>query len=144
MLDSPIAEFVNAGMNRRTVLLVDQDEAVMTALRELLTAAGYTVVPCRCFEEARRYLQIECPNAIVSQLRLGAFNGLHLVSLARRTAPTIAAVVYSGRADSGIGRDASSEGATYLDRETLIANLIPHLGGAARDQASRDATQFAR
>ena len=129
-------------MNRRTVLLVDQNEAVMTGLRELLTAAGYTVVPCRCFEDGRRYLQIECPDVIVTELRLGAFNGLHLVLLAKQKAPTIAAVVYSGRADSGIGRDASSEGATYLDKETLIADLIPHLGGATQNQLERStATQ---
>ena len=100
------------------------------------------MVPCRCFEDGRRYLQIECPDVIVTELRLGAFNGLHLVLLAKQKAPTIAAVVYSGRADSGIGRDASSEGATYLDKETLIADLIPHLGGATQNQVGRStATQ---
>jgi DNA-binding NtrC family response regulator len=114
-------------MDRRTVLLVDQNESVLNRLVEIVTAAGHTAVPCRSFEEGRRYLRRETPHAIVTELRLGAFNGLHLVLLARQNAPEIAAVVYSGHADSGMRSDAVSGGASYLDRDTLLANLMPHL-----------------
>jgi DNA-binding NtrC family response regulator len=123
-----IARPINRGfMSRRTVLLVDQNENLLARLGEVIAAAGYQAVVCGCFEEGRCYLNRETPDAIVTGLRLGAFNGLHLVLFAKQKAPGIAAIVYSGRADSGIGRDAASTGATYLDEETLLATLIPLL-----------------
>jgi DNA-binding NtrC family response regulator len=124
---------VNVSVSRCTVLLVDPDEAVRTGLGRILAAAGHAVVICRGFEEGRRYLETQIPHAIVTDVRLGAFNGLHLVSLAKQKAPTIAAVVYSGHEDSGIGSDAVMQGATYLDKDTLAAHLISHLERAIRE-----------
>jgi DNA-binding response OmpR family regulator len=114
-------------MFRHTVLVVDTHEPLLTRLVEILTAAGHHVVSCRCFEDGKRYLQRETPHAIVTELRLGAFNGLHLILLARQKAPDIAAVVYSGSEDSGIRLDAASGGACYLDKETLPGSLLAHL-----------------
>src|SRR4051794_36641536 len=114
-------------MNRRTVLLVDTDETVLTGLAEILGTAGHTVVSCRCFEDGKRYLQTDTPHAIVADVRLGAFNGLHLVLLAKDRAPSTTAVLYSGQEDSGLSGEAAATGATCLEKGTLSTRLIPHL-----------------
>ena len=116
-------------VNSPTVLLVGSDEALLTGLAEMLAASGHTVVACPCFDEAKRYLQTATPHAIVTDVRLGAFNGLHLVLLAKEKAPATTAIVYSGREDSGLRQDAATSGATYLEKEMLSVGLLAHLHG---------------
>jgi DNA-binding NtrC family response regulator len=114
-------------MDERTVLLVDCDQAQLNGLGEMIAAGGYTVVSCHDFDSGRRYLQTHTLGAVVTDLRLGAFNGLHLILLAKQTAPAVAAIVYSGREDSGMRQEAVLGGATYLEKETLRSSLLPHL-----------------
>ena len=114
-------------MNRRTVLLVGSDETLLIGLAEMLAAAGHTVVCCRCFEEGKRYLQTDTPHAIVTDVRLGAFNGLHLVLLAKEKEPATTAIVYSGR--GGLGPPAGGRNQRcHLFREgDVVCRLLPHL-----------------
>jgi DNA-binding NtrC family response regulator len=121
------SHLIERTMTERTVLLVDCDEAQLAGLADMVAAGGYPVVSCRCFEAARQYLQAHTPSAIIADVRLGAFNGLHLVLLAKQTAPDVTAIVYSGREDSGIRQEAAVGGATYLERETLSTSLIVQL-----------------
>ncbi len=114
-------------MNERTVLLVECDEAQLSGLGEMIAAGGYTVVSCRDFDSGRHYLQTHTPWAVVTDVRLGAFNGLHLVLLAKQKAPAVKAIVYSGQEDSGIRQEAALGGASYLEKETLRSSLLPHL-----------------
>jgi DNA-binding NtrC family response regulator len=116
-------------MNSPTVLLVGSDEALLTGLAEMLAASGHTVVSCPCFDEAKRYLQTATPHAIVTDVRLGAFNGLHLVLLAKERAPATTAIVYSGREDCGLRQEAATSGATYPEKEMLSVGLLAHLHG---------------
>jgi DNA-binding NtrC family response regulator len=111
----------------RNVLIVDENETLLAVLAEMIAAAGHNVVSCRCFEEGRRHLYTGKTHAIVSSVRLGDYNGLHLVLLARALAPEITAVVYSDGLDSGILEDAGMAGATHLCQDALRIRLLSHL-----------------
>jgi DNA-binding response OmpR family regulator len=109
------------------VLLVDCNPTHLAALCASLTAAGYAVVPCSDFHAGKQYLGTKTPNALVTDLRLGSFNGLHLVLIAAQHEAVPTMVVYSGRDDDGMRREALLAGASYLEKPTLNSSLVPHL-----------------
>jgi ActR/RegA family two-component response regulator len=102
-----------------TVLVVDDNLSFATELGNRLRRHNVRAVVCRDFESAREYLARESPQALVTQLRLGAFNGLHLVLIAKQRAPGIAAFVYSTYDDPVLRADAVGCGAIYMDGSTL-------------------------
>jgi DNA-binding NtrC family response regulator len=110
-----------------SVLLTENSGSLLAALQELLTGAGHSVVACRSFEEARDYLHEHAPDAIVSGVRLGAFNGLHLLLLAKERAPGVVAIIYSGCEDSAMRTEIVGWGAEFVDRERLAEDLLPVL-----------------
>ena len=59
------------------VLLVDTDRASDT--ERALTSAGHVVTRTFGFAEAKQSLQTAPPDLLMTDVRLGAYNGLHLV-----------------------------------------------------------------
>ena len=112
-------------MDARTALLVEDNPALLSGLMELLEGAGVDVVACRNFQDAREYLQAHTPQVMVTDLRLGAYNGLHLVLLARQRASDMSVIVYSAHADAALRAEAHSFGAVFLEKDQLLTDLIP-------------------
>lgn len=81
---------------------------------ELLTRWGLRVQACSTFEEARAALIREPSDALIVDIRLGAFNGLHLAHLARAQNAAMTVVVVSGFDDSVLRAEAASINASYL------------------------------
>ena len=96
------------------VLIVDDDERLLGLLDRWITAAGYDVVTCTRFEDARRYLATNAPAILLAEVRLGAFNGLQLVLVAKGANPAVGAIVLSGYDDPVLRREAKVQGAFYL------------------------------
>jgi DNA-binding NtrC family response regulator len=107
---------VNAETARKDVLLVDDDRAVLNLLQQWLTSAGYSVVACDQFEEAKRHLENASPDVLVTDVRLGAFNGLQLVIVAKEQSANVAAVVMSAYDDPMLRKEANQCGAGYLNK----------------------------
>ena len=109
------------------VLVVDDDRAVLRLLEQWLTRAGYAVVACDRFETAKQHLCETPPDVLMADVRLGAFNGLQLVILAKEQAPDTVAIAMSGVDDPILRRDAAQCGAGYLSkpfsREQVMASL---------------------
>jgi DNA-binding NtrC family response regulator len=114
-------------MSERTVLVVEPNATLSKSLCELLVSAGHAVVACSSFGEGKEYLNANTPDAIIARIRLHAFNGLHLVLLAKRRTPGIPAVVYSGSQDASLEREAEGWGVRYFDESMLVARLLPYL-----------------
>ena len=68
---------------RRRILVVHAAETPLAddvaALAGRLAVAGCSVTVLTDFREARRYIADAAPDAVLTDLRLGAHNGLHLV-----------------------------------------------------------------
>ena len=85
-------------MNARVgsdALLVLVDDAERAARVRFLHEVGYTVTSTPSFDEARRHLQETPPRVLISDVRLGACNGLHLAILVTHS-PTAVILIDAG------------------------------------------------
>ena len=106
------------------VLLVDDEPALLDAMRQAFEGAGRDVVACRSFEEARSRLLSEDFDAMVTDVRLGAFNGIQLAVIARDRNRSMAIVVFSGFDDPVLREEAAHLGATYVVKPVTAEHLL--------------------
>src|SRR5215470_8776453 len=78
----------------RRVLLVEPDGVLLAAFAATLASTA-TVEDHAGFETARERLNTFAPDLLVTNLQLGAFNGLHLVYLLQSRRPITRALVYT-------------------------------------------------
>jgi DNA-binding response OmpR family regulator len=95
----------------KKVLLVEDDDANRTLLARLIRKEGYEVLTAATFLEGRRLLQTEHPDLLITDVRLGEFNGLQLIVGVRERTPTIVLTAY---ADAVIEAETRKAGARYL------------------------------
>jgi len=103
------------------ILIVDDDEATRTGLKQLLERAGYKVTVAGTFAEGRFALSQSTPNLLIADVRLGEFNGLHLVATNPQSIPTI---IVTGYPDPVLKADAHRFGAEYLVKPVSPAALM--------------------
>jgi DNA-binding NtrC family response regulator len=106
---------VTAPSTSKTVLLVDDDPGVLNLVQQWLSSAGYTVIACDRFETAKQHLAKQVPDILVTDVRLGAYNGLQLVILAKQQGQ-VAAVVMSAFDDPTLRKEAAQSGAGYVNK----------------------------
>jgi two-component system, sensor histidine kinase len=78
------------------VLLVEDDELVLTTTAQLLEELGAHVTQARSAEDALRRLERESFDLIIADYRLPGSSGADLVSRARQRRPDIAAAIITG------------------------------------------------
>jgi DNA-binding NtrC family response regulator len=103
-----------AKFESRTILLVDTRIAALRRTSDLLRRAGHYVVEAASFDDAKKFLATRTPALVISGLRLAAFNGLHLVHLARLNRPEMSAIIVSSGADAVLQSEAERVGASLL------------------------------
>jgi CheY-like chemotaxis protein len=107
------------------ILVVDTDNAALASLVDLLRGAGYKATGAATFETARQLLETALFDLLITDVRLMAHNGLHLVVRCRvlHRAPT--AIVLSSVPNAFDEAEAGRLGASYLakpvDPKTLLA-----------------------
>jgi DNA-binding response OmpR family regulator len=87
----------------------------------LLEEAGYDVFLASSFEEGRQKLRDRSPDLLIIDVRLGAFNGLQLISTGQLHIPTI---VVTGFDDTVLRADAGGFGASYVVKPIKPAALL--------------------
>jgi len=113
---------------RSLVVAVDDDASVLALLERMLTSWGFRVRPFSRFEDARASLIAEPPFALVADVRLGEYNGLQLIHLAREVNPKAILVALSGFDDPVVRDDAERAGAVaYLVKPTELHRLRDYL-----------------
>src|SRR5437773_7527576 len=85
------------------VLLVDPDPRMFGDVEQALKSVATTDV-CHTFRSAHAALFARAPDLIVTNLRLEAYNGLHLVYLAAAFGLRTRSVAYTERPDLGFAR----------------------------------------
>ncbi len=118
----------------RTVLVVDSDSAARATTLECLRGAGYRASGVDTFHAARPLLVSLQPDALIADVQLGAFNGLHLVMLRRAEHPEATSVVTHASSDPVLQREALQFDAPYLVKpvrpEVLLDTLAARLAGS--------------
>lgn len=120
---------------------------------DALARAGFFAEPVASFLDARQRLVDTEPEAIVTDVHLGDYNGLHLVAIAQVEYPRTTCLVVGPR-DSALQAEAYHLGARYLVEpveherltavlEELVANPRPQRRWPRRRPASEVATVVA-
>src|ERR1700704_5347136 len=97
-----------------TVLVVDVDLEALSAMCAVLADGGYEVMRASSFTEARQLLVLGRPDALITAVRLGGFNGLHLVIRGRSTFPDIVAIVTHPGPDALLQADIAGQHAVWM------------------------------
>jgi DNA-binding response OmpR family regulator len=118
------------------VLVVEPDEAALSNMVWAFRQAGHNVMGVTGFEEARRQILLSPVDVIVSRARLGLFNGLHLVHLARSQNPRVYPVILSEGPDAALEQEVVALGGTLIpgpvsgDALASLVTLLVNSGGA--------------
>jgi DNA-binding NtrC family response regulator len=110
-----------------TALIAEPSQTFRVSLEAMLEAAGLLVIGRSSLDDARRDVSERTPSLVVTNLKLGSFNGVHLVYLARLANPLAVCVVYGepDRAD-----EVQRAGAIYVEQSGIkaaLADILPTL-----------------
>jgi DNA-binding response OmpR family regulator len=101
----------STGAHTALVVEPSPSDAVWIAL--MLSELGFRVVVSDSFQDARAQLASP-PSLLVTELRLGEYNGLHLVLSGKSAHPQLKALVTSRINDPVLYSEAEQLGATYV------------------------------
>ncbi len=120
------------GPSVNRILVVDDDPASLAGMVELLRRSGYEASGASGFDDAKRVLSIEPPDLLIVDVRLGAFNGLHLVVRQRALYPDRPIIVITGFYDAMLEAEATRQGAAYVAKPiepgaflAMVARMLP-------------------
>ena len=115
----------------KTLMVVDDDRQVLRYLTETLREEGYNTVACERYQDAKGMIGSARPDLLVTDIRLGAYNGLQLALYAQNRYPGIPVIVLTGYEDPTLREEASKSGATFLvkpvRREMLLKTIADRL-----------------
>jgi hypothetical protein len=98
---------------RPRALAISSDVQRRDIYSHWLTSAGFNVVFCDGFADAKSILDARPPELLVTEIRLGSYNGLHLVIRGHVRNPEMRAIVI-GPWDPVLAAEAHRERATFL------------------------------
>jgi len=112
------------------ILVVDDDRLVLKYLTEILQDAGYDTLACSRFQDAKALLATTRPSLLLTDVRLGAFNGLQLGFFAQDHHPGLPIDVLTGYEDPTLREEAARTGAAFLIKPVTRAALLDAVGRA--------------
>jgi DNA-binding NtrC family response regulator len=108
-----------------SILIVDDDLPLLEALERAFKEANQQqVVALASFQDAKSALRARHFDVLITDVRLGAFNGLQLAGLAREIHPDIRLIVFSGFDDPVLRQDAERLGGVYLVKPVTSSYLL--------------------
>jgi DNA-binding response OmpR family regulator len=110
-------ESTNAQRTGPTALVVEPSLADALFLVSSLSDLGFRVTVCDNFQDAKTRL-LAAPALLVTELRLGEYNGLHLVFRAKSVRAETAAIIRTQIADPLLQLEAERMGATFVLKTT--------------------------
>jgi hypothetical protein len=123
-------------MTKQVVLLVEPNLHVADIIEESIRPLAQVYHHAE-FESARRRLGAMRVDFVVSNLRLGAFNGLHLVYAASADTPA-RCIVYTDDREPALAQDVRRAGAFYETTDRLPVTLTMYLGSSLPPSDRRD------
>jgi DNA-binding response OmpR family regulator len=120
------------------VLLVEPDGTLRARLREC--ARPFAQVDGDTgFRRARTRLLSQAYDWLVTNVRLGEYNGLHLMHLAATAGLRARILIYADRPDVALAREAHRAGAFFVTREAVPRALRACLEGLLPNHDRRNA-----
>ena len=124
----------------KEILLVDPEVGGVGAVEAALGLAADIEI-CTNFQTARARLLQRPPDLLITNLRLEAYNGLHLVLLAARTRTRC--IVFSTHEDLGMAREVQAAGAFFELSDRLPQVLESYVNATLPQHDRRDVAKLA-
>src|ERR1700739_4334071 len=102
---------MNTGHNSRLLAIVDDDESVQLALRDLIESDG---LPAICFGSAEQFLDSQARSkaaCLIADIRMPGMSGLELQAKLKADQCRIPVIFVTAHGDAGIRIHAMREGA---------------------------------
>jgi FixJ family two-component response regulator len=96
------------------VLLVNANGEVLERTERNLTCAGFSVAAVTSFDEGKRLLEAIEPDMLIADVRLGAFNGLHLAVRSHVDRPERPVFITNPSPDPIVEREAARCSARFI------------------------------
>lgn len=125
-----------------TILLVDDDIVVLSALSKLLGQFGYTVSGASNSVAARGYVANDKMrfDLIVTDVVMPGINGMEFLTAVKKTFPDVPVIVVTGHADEHTTDEALGFGAfAYLVKPLNTRELVDTIERALRSSARTSA-----
>ena len=97
-----------------SVLVVDSSLADLISTAAALSAGPFDVTTAASFEQAKNIIAKRAPDLLVAAVRLGEYNGLHLVLRGKAVKPQMAAIVTCPAADPVLCAEADAMRTTFV------------------------------
>jgi len=123
--------------SRMHILLVEPDGAARGILQAAASVFAHVESHGR-FDTARARVTLTLFDFLVTNVRLGDYNGLHLVYLRSPGRGAPCAIVYSDNRDPGLAREAQRAGAFYEVGTCLPVTLAAYVTGTLPVRDRRD------
>ncbi len=114
----------------KRIFVVDDDRQVLKFLTEMLQEAGYDTVACERYQDAKGLLAASRPDLLLTDIRLGAYNGLQLGIFARQQHPGLPVIVLTGYEDPTLRDEALRAGAQFLVKPVTRLMLLDAISTA--------------
>ncbi|MEK8034041.1 EAL domain-containing protein [Ideonella sp. DXS29W] len=129
-------EMTHRHSHQRTLLLVDDEENILSALRRLVRRDGYRVLTASSGQEGLTLLRAHHVDVIISDQRMPGMTGVEFLRQAKLEYPDTIRMTLSGYTDLQSIIDAVNEGAVYkfLTKPWDDALLREHIAQAFRQR----------
>ena len=107
-----------------SALVVEPNSSDMMLLVSALTSAGFTVRGTDNFKDAGHLLVEAPPSMLVTEIRLGAYNGLQLAYRGKSMKPPMTIVLTSAYRDPVLERDVERIGATFVLKPVTARDFL--------------------
>src|ERR1700679_1975628 len=97
----------------RTLLIVDDEDAVRRALTRALRSDGYRMLTAGSGEEGLALLEREPVEVVISDHRMGALSGIEFLKKVRERLPDTLRILLTGFADLQMAITAINDGELY-------------------------------
>jgi DNA-binding response OmpR family regulator len=123
---------------RPIVLIVEDEQAVLDLLGDMVTSFGYEVRRASTAAEALRLAEFDGPAAIILDVGLPDAGGTSVLAWLRQRHPDIPVVMLTGNADENLARDALRQGAfDYITKPFNVVELERALRAAVASRGTR-------
>ncbi|OFW38075.1 MAG: hypothetical protein A3F70_09955 [Acidobacteria bacterium RIFCSPLOWO2_12_FULL_67_14] len=140
MIRTPPSETVE---KMSKILVVDDDSATRERLAILLAGAGYKAVTVGNVPSAMQAMTDADPDLLITDVRVGMQNGLHVLAMAPKSIPTVVVMEHT---DSTLEAEARRLGADYVVKPispeallSLIARMLEEAKGQGAANSARRA-----
>jgi len=115
-------------LSDRRILIVDDEEAILSAMKDYLESYDWSVDCARDVDEAKRLLAGESYSVVIADLRLSptqAIGGLDLIAHVRERHPSTRTVLLTAYGSSQVEQEAKRLGVdAFLHKPQPLAEIV--------------------